>query len=166
MKAKTKSILVQGLVTGFIGYAVIVGFFFIANLIQGRPPFYTVAVLGGTLFYGWTGPEDVEVWAGPVLAYNGAHLLVFLLIGMIAAWLAAESEGGPQFWYLGISFFIFGLIHIFGAILWLGGLVRAVLPALTVVTATLLAAVAMAAYLWRMHPALRRAFHEYEDQPQ
>lgn len=165
MKPQTRSILTQGLVAGLIGYVVVAGLFFVANVIAGRPPFYTVAVLGGTLFYGWTEPADVVIWAGPIFAYNGAHAVVFVILGVIAAWLASNAERGPQLWYLGLSVFIFVIVHIVGALTWMGALVRTVLPLGLVVAASVLAAAAMALYLWRVHPTLRREFREYEDQP-
>ncbi|NIQ57926.1 MAG: hypothetical protein GWN71_32480 [Gammaproteobacteria bacterium] len=160
-----KRVLTEGLVAGLIGFVVVALFFVVLNLAQGRSPFYTAALLGATLFYGLEDPADLVVWAGPVLAYNGVHLLVFLVLGVVAAWLASEAERGPQFWYLALSLFILLVFHMYGAVLWFADVLRGALPWWAVGGASLGAGIAMIAYLWRAHPRLRRQFREYEDQP-
>jgi hypothetical protein len=128
MKAKNEELLMQGLVAGLIGYLVVVVFFFILNLIAGKSPFYTAALLGGVIFYGVGDPASVKVWAGPIIAYNGLHLVIFLVLGVVAAWLAELSERGPEFWYISILVFLFIGFHIYGALLLLTEPFREVFP--------------------------------------
>jgi hypothetical protein len=114
MKPRHAETVSHGMIAGVIGYLAVVLFFTIANLAMGRSPFYTAALLGEAVFYGLRDPAEVVVWPGAVLAYNGLHLIVFLFLGMIAAWLAYLSERGPEFWYIGLTIFIFILFHIYG----------------------------------------------------
>lgn len=154
----------QGLVTGFIGYAAVALFFAIVNLIAGRSPFFTAAFFGSALFYGVHDPAQVSVWPGPVLAYNGVHLLMFLVLGMMASWLAYLSERGPQFWYIGTILFLFVVFHLYGFVLLVTGGVQTVIPIWTVFAATMLAGAAMFAYLLWAHPRFRAELHEFREE--
>jgi hypothetical protein len=141
--------LIHGLVTGSIGYAVVVVFFALANVFQGRSPFFTAAVLGNALL----GTPGTAVAPAPVAVYNGLHLIVFLVLGFAAAWLAAVVVRRPQLWYFFLFLAIFALFHLFGVVAALatrGGSVSLVL----VLAASLLAVLAMAGWLWRAYPEL------------
>jgi hypothetical protein len=155
--------LTHGLAAGVVGYAVVVVFYAGWNALQGRSPFFTAALLGEAAFYGLKEPADVVVQPGPVLAFNGLHLVAFLVIGMIAAWLATQSERGAQFWYIGLSLFIYGLIHVLGLAIWLGEPLRGQLPVWSVVLATISALGAMSAYLLAVHPSLRQQLRRYQE---
>ena len=88
MKTSLQDTLRQGLVAGLIGYATVGIVFGIVDMLQGHSPFYTAAVLGSALFYGVQAPVHAAVAAPYVFAYNGLHLMIFLLFGFVAAWLA------------------------------------------------------------------------------
>jgi hypothetical protein len=163
MKGERTHVLSQGLVAGVIGYAAVALFFLVADLMIGRPAFYTPALLGGALFYGLGDPAQTVVWPGPVLAFNGVHLVLFLALGLIAGWLAEISERGPQLWYVGLVLFILVLFHIQGLVLVLTDRVRTALSPWLVLAAGLSAAVAMGAYLVRVHPRLRAELGQYRD---
>jgi hypothetical protein len=92
MKPERIQVYAQGLVAGLIGYAMVAIVMAIANVILGRSPFHTAALLGSTMFYGLDDPSRLTIWAGPVLAYNGFHLLIFLGLGVVAAWFAHFAE--------------------------------------------------------------------------
>lgn len=160
MRAFGRRVLWEGLIAGVIGYAVVVLFFAVLNLIHGRSPFYTAALLGATLFYGLENPADLRVWAGPVLAYNGVHLLVFLILGIIAAWLTSEAERGPAFWYIGIILLLLLALHMSGIVLGFAATLHGALPIRAAAPAGALAGIAMMAYLWAAHPRLRLEFGE------
>lgn len=164
MKTRNEQLLTQGLVTGLIGYATVVLFFLVLNLLAGRSPFYTAALLGETLFYGVRDPAAVVVWAGPVIAYNGLHLLLFLALGLLTAWLARLSERGPEFWYLSIIAFLFVVFHMYGALLLLTEPFREVFPVWQSFLAGALASVAMGLYLVWARPDLRRELLQYREE--
>lgn len=164
MKDFGRRALWEGMIAGAIGYAVVALFFVVVNLLQGRAAFHTAEALGLALFYG--GAEAVGVGhAGPVIAYNGFHLVLFLVLGMAAAWLVAKSEQGPQFWYLASFALLFVVLHMLGVLVVSAGALGGGLSPVTVLGAGALAGVAMIYYLWRVHPRLRLAVRTYDDQP-
>ncbi len=155
MRDDRLKLLIQGLVAGLIGYAVVALIFAVANLISGRSMFYTAAILGASLFYGIHDPSQVTVAAPYVFAYNGAHLLVFLMFGMISAWLAWVAERLTQFWYVGLVMFFFVAFHIVAAMQAMAIPMQQALSGWAIWTAGAAAAIAMAAYLLSVHPQLR-----------
>jgi hypothetical protein len=163
-EARGQRLLREGLVAGVLGYATVVVYFVALNLIQGRSPFYTAALLGSNLFYGLESPADLTITAGPVIAYNGVHLLGFVVVGGIMAWLAGLAERIPQGWYLVSLLFLLVLAHGFGLPLWFDEPIRNELPLWHVVVATSIAAVVMGLYLLSAHPRLRASMSEYQDE--
>ena len=148
-------ILTEGLFAGVIGYGVVLLVVSAFDILGGRSPFHTVATLGSVLFFGLREPSELVIWAGPVLAYNGAHLLVFLLFGWFMAWLTSLAERGEQMWYVSLVAFLIVAPHVIGLPIWYTTPLRQVVSIWGVLTATTLAALAMTIYLWRAHPRLR-----------
>ena len=149
-------VLRQGAVAGLLGYLTVVLVLAALNLVAGRSPFHTAALLGGALVSGLRDPGAVVVAPGPILAYNALHLLVFLAIGLLAAWLVHWAERGPAFWYLGLVLFILVLFHLFAATQLFTGPIASALPPSQVWGAGIGSALVMAGYLLRVHPELRR----------
>lgn len=164
MRAQTREVLTHGLLAGVLGYAIVAGFYAAWNLLQGRTPLYTAAALGAALIPGAEHPDEVSGWAGPVLAVNGLHLMIFIAAGMLAAWFTTLSEHGTARWYLILSLLMYGVIHAVGMALLLSERFTDAIPIWTAVAATLLALTAMLFYLMSVHPALRRTVREYEEE--
>ncbi len=160
---RTERLLTEGLFAGLIGYAVLALLLMAASVVDGRSPFYFAALLGTDLFYGPATTRDVAIAAGPVFAYNGVHLLVFLLTGVFMAWLAGLAERAPQGWYLMGTLFVFVVAHVLAVPAWFHAPVREALSLWLVVGSTTVAAAAMTAYLWRAHPGLRASMHEPDE---
>lgn len=156
MNEKRKRLLADALVAGVVGYATVVAFFAAVSLAQGRSPFHTAALLGGALFAGLRDPAAVVLDPGVVLAFNGLHLLAFLLFGLLAAWLVYEAELHPEFWYLAFILFVTAAVVSYGAVLALTVLVGTLVSPWLLVLSTVLGAVAMAGYLAGAHRALLR----------
>jgi hypothetical protein len=156
-------LLKHGVLAGSIGYAVVVAFFAIANLLQGRSPFFTAAVLGNALL----GGPSAGVAVAPVAVYNGLHLTAFLVLGLVGAWLSGLVVRRPQLWYLLLLLGVFVFFHLFGAVASLATPAGAgVVPLWEILVASLLAVTAMAAWLWRAYPGIRtgvRAVGDFED---
>ena len=153
-------IVYEGLVAGAIGYAVVALLVALWSWSRGHSPFYDAALLGGNLFFGVTPVPEAPIEPAYVLAYNGAHLLVFVVFGFAMAWLAEIGERIPQGWYLmGLSF-LFVVVHIAAYPVWFDAQVRAELPVGLIALATTLSFGAMAWWLLREHPALRAGAHE------
>lgn len=155
MSPKWREAMGQGVAAGLIGFATVALFFALANVIGGRSPFYTAALLGATVFHGATDPSRVAVTPENVLLYNGLHLVTFLAFGVIASALAVLADRGAQLWYVGLFFFIFVAFHLIGFAQGLAMPMRAAIGDATVWVAGLAASLTMAAYiLWR-HPRIR-----------
>jgi hypothetical protein len=152
----------DGAAAGAVGFATIVLFFVAADAIAGRPLLYTPALLGGALFYGVTDPSEVAVSLAPVLAYTAAHLVAFLLIGVVAAGLAAVASRHRHVWYLGVNLFLLLITHASGVVMTLTESLQGVVSAWLVAGATLVAAITMALSLLWMNPPLQRELRERE----
>lgn len=156
--------VLEGAGAGLIGYAVVALLFVLLNLVQGQSVFHTAALLGSDLFYGLDSPAELVIAAGPVLAYNGVHLLGFVLVGLFMRWLVGLAERIPQGWYLVIILFLIVMPHVFGLPIWFRGPVVAEISLWYVVFATSLAALAMGAFFYALHPRLRASMREYSDE--
>jgi hypothetical protein len=155
----------KGAVAGAIGFVTIALFFVVADALAGRPFLYTPALLGGALFYGVDSPAEVRVAPGPVLAYTVAHLVAFVIIGLVAAGLATLASRHRHLWYLGVNLFLLLIAHASGVVVTLTESLQGVVSAWLVMIATLAAAVAMALYLIWANPPLQRELRdpEYRD---
>lgn len=156
MPVNRATLISQGVLAGCIGYATLAVIVSIVDVSNGRSAFQSAAVLGASIFYGATDASQVQVIPEYVIAYNGAHLLVFLLLGIIGSVLAAVADRGRQLWYVGSFFFIFVGFHAIGALQAMAEGVRASISARMIWVAGVAAAIAMGAYLLRVHPAMRR----------
>jgi hypothetical protein len=155
-----RRIAMEGAVAGLIGYATVAACFAVASVVQGESPFFIAARLGAALFPQLQTTATPSVEPGLILAYNGVHLLLFLGAGLFMAWLAALSERAPQAWYpMAVILFFVGA-HVVALPIWFSEPVRAVLSLWLVALGTLVAALLMAAFLWRSHPGIRAAAHE------
>ncbi len=156
MTDQRRRMLRDALIAGFIGYAVVVLFFAAANLIVGRSPLYTASLLGEALFAGLRDPASVTIDPGMALAFNGVHLVAFLLFGLFGAWLVYETELHPEFWYLAFFFFLGATVMSYAAVLALTVVAGSLLSPWMIVGSSLLGALAMAAYLGGTHRSLVR----------
>lgn len=160
MRTQTRDVLEGGLYAGLIGYATVIVVMAFMNVILGRSPFYTAALFGSALFYGLKDPAALVVAAGPVLAYNGAHMLAFLALGLGASWLVALAERHPTAQYVFLIVLIFIGFHVFGALLLFAEPLLGAAGWWQLGIGTLAAAFAMGWYLWRAHPLLQRELHD------
>lgn len=158
MKPDRARVLQEGFVAGLIGYAVVVVFFAAANLLQGRSIFFTAEALGTPLVAGAQRIPGTRAEAA-VLVYNGVHLLAFLLIGLMAAWLALETEKHPVFWYFALYIGMAGFFLSTGFVLVVSMGVPD-FPWVLALIANLLAGVAMGFYLVKAHPRLWKQIKE------
>lgn len=155
----------DGLFAGGLAYLVVAAFFVLLNVATGRPALYTAALLGEGLFAGLRDPAAVAMDAGLVIAFNGVQLVILLLFGFFAAWLAYETELHPEAWYLAVGVFVMATVAGYAGLLvvtlLLGGLVSAWLA----LAASLLAAAAVALYFVASHRTLAQAIREEVSAP-
>lgn len=160
MEKARAQILQEGLWTGLIGYLTVALVMGLIDVVRGHSFFYTAAVLGGALF--GSGGE-VAVTPEVVFPYNGVHLLVFLGLGMLLAFLVYEIELHLLIWYF-VFFLALGLFFV--SLFVVDALGRTGGPGVSwvsVFVANSLAAVAMGWYLRSRHRGLWRAMRDRSD---
>lgn len=162
MRPDRGQMLVQGLVAGLIGYVTVAIFFVVENLITGRSPLYTAAVLGQTMFYGGLEPGGVAIEPGPILAYNGVHMIASVIVGLAASFLVFETERHHTLWYFLFFVFLAGFIYSLVAIGILGAEIAHAIEWWSVAAANMAWVIAMGAYLLLMHRGLLRELREEE----
>jgi hypothetical protein len=166
MNAERQQGLWNSIYTGLIGYLAVVVFFIVLDPLLGRGLFYTPALLGSALFYGLSDPAALTIRPGPIIAYNGAHLVVFLVLGLVVGELAyASVRLGQQAWYLVSMLVILVLGHLYVALWVLTQPVRSALPVWMITVAGLVAVAAMVVCLLVLYPQLRGELVERDGGP-
>lgn len=102
----------SGVIAGVAAAIVVVLWFLAIDLLAGEP-LRTPAFLAGALF----GAETPDFGAGSIALYTVLHLLVFVLLGVLAAWVISHLDVVPPV-LLGIAlgFLLFDLIF-YGSII-------------------------------------------------
>lgn len=148
----------EGLVAGFIGYLTVVVFFGLLNVAGGGSMFDTAAELGSALFYG--GSASPQDGPGPMISYNGIHLLASLLIGLGAAWLIHQAEKNRPLWFLVFFVLLSGFIYSVAFMGVLASELTGILSWPVIVLANLAAGGTAGGFLWGRHSKLLVALSE------
>lgn len=152
-------LVTEGIVTGLVGAAALAVWFFALDAASGVP-FRTPAALGSSLFLGAESLGDVRVTTGVVAAYTVVHVAVFAGVGLLFAWAAGALERVPALAYLSVLAFIVLEAVSFGALVTFTDFLVGPRALWAVGVGNLLAVAAMAWWLWRTRPALRRGVRE------
>lgn len=150
----------EGFLAGVLGYASVAVYYGLLNVISGRSFFFTARELGLQVLGAAWAADASAVGYAPILAYNAVHLVAFLAVGMVAAWLLLEAERHPEFWFFFFLLGVGGLIVTESLFLLLAVPVTEVLSWWSVAGANAVAALAMGGYLYRAHAGLRRTVEE------
>ena len=149
----------RGLVAGLLGAVAVAAWFFVLDLVAGRP-LLTPAALGSALFLGASSPEEVRVTAGIVVGYSVLHVWAFLLAGLAFEWAADMVESTPAVWIIfALGFIVMEAVFVPTAGL-LGAWVLDTLSWWAIGVGNLLAVATMGWWIWRAHPGLRRVARE------
>jgi hypothetical protein len=146
----------DGIVAGLIGAVTIAIWFLILDTARGRP-LYTPSLLGTAIFrhgQALASPETLPVSFEMVLMYTFVHGLVFCVIGGVAARLLQLAEDRPNFGFGIVLLFVVFEFGFVGAAMVFAEPVLHALAWPAVLVGNLLAAGAMATYLWRRHRTL------------
>ena len=154
-----RRIVQEGFVAGLIGAGAVAIWFLVVDVIAGRA-FFTPAMLGSAVFFGLRDPSLVVISFPTVITYSMLHMVAFLTVGSLAAFLVAEAEEVPHMvWFLVVLFIAFefgfyivlavGFTPLLQALAWIN-----------VAIGNFIAAVGMGYYLWRAHPELQRELRE------
>jgi hypothetical protein len=155
MNPAERSVVREGIVAGLIGAAVVAVWFFVFDLLRGRP-FLTPTLLGSLVFFGIKTPTGLEPALGPILGYTLLHGLAFIAFGVVAATMMAMSEREPSLFIGFVILFACFEVFFFGVLSVLGRAVEAALVWWAVLAGNLLASIAMLWYFFRAHRALPR----------
>lgn len=150
-------VLREGLMVGLIGAGVVALWFLVLDVAMGRFGF-TPAALGSVMFHGATDAAGVRLDVPTILGYTGLHLIAFGVAGVIAAAIVAYAEDRHAYVLLGAVLLFVTLETLFiGVLTLMAQWLLALIPWWSILVANVIAAAAMGAYLWRLHPRLARA---------
>lgn len=144
----------EGVVTGLLGAGAVAGWFFVVDLIGGRP-LYTPDMLGRALIsvIGYTSTPTMAV---AVTLYTLFHVAAFMAVGAVAIRLVEISRRAPHvtvglllfFVVFEVGFYLIAMVashfEVVGNLAWY-----------QIGAANLLAAGLMGGYIWRRHPELK-----------
>lgn len=147
-------ILREGFVVGLIGAAAVAVWFFLVDLMAGRP-FFTPAMLGSAVFLGVREAANVEVAFPAVIGYTMLHVVLFTLVGMIAAALVTMVQRFPSTFFLIVVFFAIFEVGFYIVVATMAEPLLGALAWSNVAIGNLIAALGMGYYLWRVHPEIR-----------
>jgi hypothetical protein len=154
--AEEHSSIREGFIAGLLGATTIAIWFLILDVVAGHP-LYTPDLLGrGLISVLGKPPAMPDTMATHVLAYTLFHYVVFVLVGVIIAWLVHQSARTPAVLAgLLLMFVIFEL----GAYMVTGLFTESKFGGMAwyqIFIANLFAALVMGWYMWIRHPGLKR----------
>src|SRR5215211_8917045 len=152
MPQQTHSIVREGVIAGFLGATAVAVWFFVVDMIGGRPLF-TPNVLGeGLLSVFGRSPESSAI---NVLSYTIFHYAAFTLVGIIAVILVHAGERLPSVLAGAMILFVAIELGFYGLVALLHETTLGNLAWYQILAGNIVAAVVMGTYLWRSHPAMR-----------
>ena len=146
-------ILREGFIAGCIGAGVVAIWFLVVDAINGQP-FFTPAMLGSALFPAGHDPTAIVIEPGRIFGYTMIHVSAFVIVGCVAAALAAEVEYAPSTLFLVIVGFCFFEVGFYILVALLAKPLLGYLAWWNVAIGNGLAALGMGYYLWREHPRI------------
>ena len=152
MRTGTHSIVREGVIAGVLGATAVAVWFFVVDLIGGRPLF-TPNVLGeGLLSVFGRSPEPRVL---NIIGYTIFHYVAFTLVGMLAVVLVHQGERRPSVLAGSMILFVAIELGFYGLVALLQETVLGNFAWYQILAGNLLAAALMGTYLWRSHPAMR-----------
>lgn len=162
-RASSHGVMREGLIAGLIGALAVAAWFFILDLFAGQL-LHTPAVLGSALFHGASTREAVEISALTVGGYTVVHFAAFAVLGIIVAALVTRAEESPPLILGLVLLFVTFETLLLGIVAILAAWLLDVLAWWSIGVGNLIAAAAMAVYLWRVHPRLRQEVARADDE--
>jgi hypothetical protein len=149
----------EGTYVGAIGAIVVALWFLIIDTIAGVP-LRTPSVLGQVLLFGNTHPVMSHADFTAVIAYTAVHFVAFLVFGFVVVALVRWATREPVVRYALLQLLLAFEVFAYGLLWAASEATRDLFPFWTVFSANTLAILAMGAYLWHRHPAVRRVLRE------
>jgi hypothetical protein len=139
-------------IAGFLGATAVAVWFFIVDLIGGRPLFTPNTLGVGLLSVFGRSPESEIV---NVISYTIFHYAAFTLVGIVAVILVHAGERTASVLAGSMILFVAIELGFYGLVAMLQQTVLGNLAWYQILAGNLLAAILMGTYLWRSHPAMR-----------
>jgi hypothetical protein len=158
MPEKAHSVIGEGIDVGLIGGIAVAVWFLVLDTIAGHP-FQTPSLLGQVVILGDRTP-DPGLAFGAILFYTAFHFIVFALIGIGLVALVHWGTNNPIVRYALLPVFLVFEVLFYGFLMILSERTHELFPFWAVVSANTLAAISMAYYLWRRHPAFRDSIRD------
>ena len=154
------SVLKEGALAGMLGAFAVAIWFLALDVYQGRALF-TPSVLGQILLMGRSTPGTEAIDTTAVLLYTVFHFAAFAVFGIGVTKLVHLAINVPVLRFGLVMLFVVFEVFFWGFTYMFFAGTRGLFPRGAILIANTLAAVAMATYLWRRHPSLKRALrHE------
>lgn len=147
----------EGLTAGILGALAVAAMYLVIDLVNGRP-LATPNLLGQVVLFRQAAPVEA-IQPSAVIAYTIAHIAVFAAVGLLAARLVRIAILQPT---LRFAFFLVVLFFEFFYTMFAYAIdlsAKGHFPLGTALAANLLAIGIIGLFLWKRHPALRRAIH-------
>lgn len=153
MPVRARSVVMEGLIAGFLGATSVAIWFFVVDLIRGRP-FLVPAALGHGVLHS-AGMAGEEGFAAHVAVYTVVHYAAFAVVGVLAALMLRRADRHPAI--LAGAFILFvvfeiGFLSLTAAIS--DSPTLGVPSWMLVSVGNIIAAIVMGVYFWRVHPGL------------
>lgn len=156
-RGESHNVVREGAIAGFLGATAVAVWFFIVDLIGGRPLF-TPNILGEGLITVF-GPSP-EPQAVNVIVYTLFHYAAFILVGIIAVVVIHAGERMPSVLAGAMILFVAFEVGFYGLVALLQETVLGNFAWYQILAGNLLAAALMGTYLWRSHPTLKHGLAE------
>jgi hypothetical protein len=157
MDQQHHSTLREGLLTGLIGGVVVAVWYIAYDFGRGQPG-HTPNVLGQVFVARDTIPTVRTIMPQAIAEYSVLHIGVFLLLGILLAWLTHMAIRNPALRmgiWLGL---VIAFVFFLGLLFMLYSATDQRFPWWSALGGSVLGIGSMGLYLWRRHPALRGTF--------
>lgn len=155
----------EGIVAGLLGATTVAAWFLVFDTVASQV-FFTPAALGSAVLRGASSLSEVEISVATVGGYTILHMIGFLIVGFLAAAVVTEAEHTPPLLLGAVLLFVtFGALFV-GLLAVIAEWILEALAWWTILVGNMFAALAMGAYLWRMHPVLRQQVTYAREHPE
>jgi hypothetical protein len=154
------NLLGEGTDVGALGAVAVAVFYFIRDLLLGRP-LQTPSVLGQVLLFGNPAPDLANIDLGAVLLYTVVHFVVFAVFGIAVTEMVHLAMRESIFLFALMMIFVVFEVFFYGVTAFFSVRTSQLFPLWTILVANLLATGVMGWYLWTRHPALRRELQHH-----
>lgn len=155
-----RRMLSEGLIVGLVAYAAVAVFYSFLDLLASRGMLFTVDMLGKAVFRQLRDPGVLlfpqQLDRAAIFWYNGLHLVLSLIIGVIVTSLVWRAERHPARAALILLAVVAGGVITVLVVGKLTESMRPVLPYWSIVVANVLASCLAGVYLLSRHPGLWR----------